>query len=141
MVSWVSTTLGQAVEGAKSKGGFIVALLVLFVVFGCLSRAVLRGSAVARHRIRRSLDAPLNALWETIGAAGKPLKDAARQFALLAIILTGIGFLVIPIALVFAFFRQPVVSRLVHSEAGQRGRSARSLISDMIFARSKSFGV
>ena len=96
VVSWVSTTLGQAVEGAKSKVGFIVALLVLFVVFGCLSWVVLRGSAVARHRIRLSLDAPLNALWETIGAAGRPPKDAARQFALLAIILTGVGFLVNP---------------------------------------------
>lgn len=105
VVSWVSTTLGQAVEGAKSKIGFIVALLVLFVAFACLSWVVLRGAAIARHRIRLSLDAPLNALWETIGAAGKPPKDAARQFALVAIILTGVGFLVIPIVLVFAFFR------------------------------------
>lgn len=105
VVSWVSTTLGRAVEGAKSKTGFIVALLVLFVVFGCVSWLVLRGAAVARHRIRLTLDAPLMALWETIGVAGRPPKDAARQFALLAIILTGVGFLVIPIALVFAFFR------------------------------------
>ena len=105
VVSWVSTTLGQAVEGAKSKVGFIVALLVLFVVFGCLSWAVLRGSAVGRHRIRLSLDAPLNALWETIGAAGRPPRDAARQFALLAITFTGVGFLLIPIVLVFAFLR------------------------------------
>jgi hypothetical protein len=104
-VSWVSTTLGRAVDGARSKAGLIVALLVLFVVFACLSWVVLRGAAVARHRIRISLDAPLNALWETMGAAGKPPKDAARQFALLAIVLTGVGFVVIPVVLVFAFFR------------------------------------
>lgn len=105
VVSWLSSTLGRAVEGAKSKWGLIVALMVLFVLFGLLSWVVLRGAAVARHRIMLTLDAPLKALWETIGAAGRPPRDSARQFALIAIIVTGVGFLVIPIALVVAVFR------------------------------------
>ena len=79
--SWLSSTLGRAVEGAKSKWGLIIALMVLFVLFGLLSWVVLRGAAVARHQIMRTLDAPLKALWETIGAAGRPQRDSARQFA------------------------------------------------------------
>lgn len=105
VVSWVSTALGQAVEGAKSKTGFIIAMCVLFAAFGGLSWVVLRGAAVARHRIRISLDTPLHALWETIGACGNPPKDSAKEFALIAVLLTVVGFVVIPIVLLATVFR------------------------------------
>ena len=102
VVSWVSTALGRAVEGAKSKTGFIIAM---FALFAALSWVVLRGVAVARYRIRISLDKPLHALWETIGACGNPPKDAAKQFALIAVLLTVVGFVVIPIMLLATVLR------------------------------------
>lgn len=105
VVSWVSTALGRAVEGAKSKTGFIIAMFVLFAAFAALSWVVLRGAAVARYRIRISLDKPLHALWETIGACGNPPKDAAKQFALIAVLLTVVGFVVIPIMLLATVLR------------------------------------
>lgn len=105
VVSWVSTALGRAVEGAKSKTGFIIAMFVLFAAFAALSWVVLRGVAVARYRIRISLDKPLHALWETIGACGNPPKDAAKQFALIAVLLTVVGFVVIPIMLLATVLR------------------------------------
>jgi hypothetical protein len=105
VISWVSTALSNAIESAKSKTGLLVALGVLFLLFAALSWAVLRGSAVARHRIRLTLDEPLKALWETVGAAGKPPKDSAKDFALIAVILTGVGFVMIPIAIAVAVLR------------------------------------
>ncbi len=105
VVSWVSNALGSAVEKAKSKAGFSIALGVLFIIFVAASWAILRGAAVARHRIRLSLDKPLHALWETVGAAGNPPKDSASAFALIAIIVSGLGFLLTLIGVVVAIIR------------------------------------
>jgi hypothetical protein len=104
-ISWLSTALGSAIQSAKSKAGLLVLLALLFLLLIGLTWAVLRGSAVARNRIHMSLDEPLKALWETIGKAGKPPKDSARQFALIAIILTGVLFVLIPVGLAVAVFR------------------------------------
>ncbi len=104
-ISWISSALGSAIEGAKSKVGLLILLGVLFLFLVGITWAVLRGSAVARNRIRMSLDEPLKALWETIGKAGNPPKDSARQFALIAIILTGVLFILLPVGLAVAVFR------------------------------------
>jgi hypothetical protein len=105
VISWISSALGGAIESAKSKIGLLILLGLMFVILIGLTWSVLRGSAVARNRIRMSLDEPLKALWETIGKAGNPPKDSARQFALIAIILTGVLFILIPVGLAVAVFR------------------------------------
>jgi hypothetical protein len=105
VLSWLSQALGAAVERAKSKIGFGVALFVLFLLFVAASWAVLRGAAVARHRIRLSLDESLKALWETIGACGSPPKDAANSFAVLAIVISGLGFVLVFVGAIIAFIR------------------------------------
>ena len=105
VISWISSLLSSAVEGAKSKVGLIIVIIALFLLFGLISWSALRGAAVARHRIRISLDEPLKALWETVGAAGKPPKDSSSQFALIAIILSGLALILIPIVLAVAVFR------------------------------------
>ena len=105
VISWFSSALGSAIESAKSKIGLLILLGVLFLILIGVTWAVLRGSAVARNRIRMSLDEPLKALWETIGKAGNPPKDSARQFALIAIILTGVLFILVPVGLAVAVFR------------------------------------
>lgn len=66
------------------------------------SWAVLRGAAVARKRIRLTTDAPLAALWETIGQCGRPPRDEARTFAFVAVVLTLTGWLVLVVAVVLA---------------------------------------
>lgn len=104
-ISWLSSALGSAIEGAKSKIGLLILLVALVLLLTGITWAVLRGSAVARSRINMSLDGPLRALWETIGMAGKPPKDSSRQFALIAIILTGVLFILLPVALAVAVFR------------------------------------
>ena len=105
VISWFSSALGSALQGAESKTGLLILLFVLFLVLIGLTWSILRGSAVARNRIHLTLDGPLGALWETIGAAGRPPEDSARRFALIAIVLTGVVFILIPVALAVAVFR------------------------------------
>lgn len=105
VLSSITSSLGQAAQGAKTKTGLILATVALFFLLALLTWAVLRGAAVARHRIKLSLDKPLHALWETIGAAGKPPKDSSKAFALIATIVTLVSFIVLPIGIGIAFFR------------------------------------
>ena len=60
---------------------------------------------MARHRIRLTLDNPLKALWETVGAAGTPPKDSSASFALIAIVLSGLALVLIPVVLVVVVVR------------------------------------
>ena len=105
VASWLSSVVSSALEGAKSKVGLIAAIAVLFVLFGLISWSALRGAAVARHRIGLTLDSPLKALWETVGAAGKPPKDSSASFALIAIVLSGLALVLIPVVLVVVVVR------------------------------------
>ena len=75
---------------AGSTFATVLGAIVLALVFGAASWIVLRGAAVARRRIRLTTEAPLKALWETIGRCGNPPRDQARQFALYAIVLTAV---------------------------------------------------
>lgn len=97
---------GGASAALGSRAGLLVGGLVAFILLVAVSWLVLHGAAIARRRIRLSLDKPLGALWETVGWCGKPPKDNARTFAAVAIAVTVLGWLVIPVAalLVFAVF-------------------------------------
>ena len=99
------SSLGRVVLDAVSptRSFAIVATVVAFVVFAMASWIILQGAAVARRRIRLTVEKPLAALWETIGRCGRPPRDQARQFALYAIILTAVGWIVIPIGAAVAF--------------------------------------
>lgn len=88
---------GGASAAAGSSAGAVVAVAVTFVLLVISSWVILRAAAVARRRIRLTLDRPLAALWETIGWCGHPPKDAARQFALVAIALTVAGWVILPL--------------------------------------------
>ena len=77
----------------------VVATAVLFVVAIAASWVILRGAAVAHRRIQLTTHRPLEALYETIGRAGRPPRDQAGLFAVLSILLTLLSLLVIPIGL------------------------------------------
>lgn len=105
--AFVSTIL-SSLQGALRSAGTsfvwkVVATVLVFGAFGLASWVILRGAAVARNRIRLTMDGPLQALWETVGRAGTPPQDQARMFALIAIILMGLTWLVIPIGLAIAW--------------------------------------
>ena len=43
------------------------------------------------------MDGPLQALWQTLGRAGRPPEDDATTFAAIAVVLTFLGWFVIPV--------------------------------------------
>ncbi|MEM8902225.1 MAG: hypothetical protein AAGA17_20195 [Actinomycetota bacterium] len=81
----------------------VIATIVLFVLFFVASWVVLRGAAVARRRIRLTMERPLVALYETIGRCGDPPKDQARQFAVISVVLTGVAWFILPVGAAASF--------------------------------------
>ncbi len=99
------SSLAQAARGAVtaaagSRAGVVVAAAATFVLLAAASWVILQGAAVARRRIRLTMDRPLGALWETVGWCGRPPRDGAKTFAVVAIVLTIAGWLLLPLAAV-----------------------------------------
>ena len=79
--------------------GIVIFVAVFGLVFFGLAWAALYSAGVARRRIRLSTDQPMRALWETIGACGKPPKDGSYDFAVYAIVLLALAWVLVPLAL------------------------------------------
>jgi hypothetical protein len=70
----------------------------LFLLFLFLSSVLLSGAGLAHRRSRLIMSQPLAALWEVLGHAGEPPRDNSRVFATVAIVLTGLVWVVVPAA-------------------------------------------
>lgn len=99
-----------------SRVGVIVFSVLLLLVFLALAWVALYSAAVARRRIRLSTDQPLTALYETIGACGKPPKDQSYNFAVYAIVLLVLAWIVIPLGLWLLFGRGAFEASIVTPE-------------------------
>jgi hypothetical protein len=73
--------------------GVIGTLVVLFI-----SWVILRGAAMASRRIRLASTEPLAALWKTIGWCGQPTRNQSKKLAFVAIALTVLAWIVLPVA-------------------------------------------
>ncbi len=98
----VLTSIASGLQSATraaldTTAGVIVLGVVLFVVLGSLSWVALYSAGVARRRIKLSTEQPMRALWETIGAAGRPPRDESYNFAAYAIVLLVLAWIVIPL--------------------------------------------
>jgi hypothetical protein len=105
-----ASSIGSLLRGAGSAAGgsvvaAVAATIVVFALLAAASWAILRGAAVARRRIRLTVERPLAALYETIGLCGRPPRDNARLVALYAILLTFVAGLVVPIGVVYVVTR------------------------------------
>ncbi|MFM8794640.1 MAG: hypothetical protein ACKOFF_07135 [Acidimicrobiales bacterium] len=99
----VLTTVGSGLQAVLqfargSVPGIIVAGAVLMGVLIGLSWVALHSAAVARRRIKLAVEQPLGALWETIGDAGNPPRDDSFNFAVYAIILLVLAWIIVPFA-------------------------------------------
>jgi hypothetical protein len=99
-LSAVSSTVQEA---TSSQLVLVVVALVTAVLALAAFWCVLSAAAIARRRTRIALDAPLRALYETIGAAGEPPRDKSRAFVVYAVLLLAVGWFVVPVALTVAF--------------------------------------
>jgi len=89
LIDWA---FGGVVQGVVLAG-------VGGLVFGFLAWAALYSAGIARRRIRLCTDQPMRALWETIGAAGNPPKDSSYDFAVYAIVLLVLAWVLVPLAI------------------------------------------
>jgi len=91
--------LARGLGGLDWLDGTVQVILgvVLFAVFGVVSYVLLQGAATARRRARLLMDGPLHALWQTLGRAGRPPEDDATTFAAIAVVLTFLGWFVVPV--------------------------------------------
>jgi hypothetical protein len=96
-------SLGEAIQNNNSI--LVVATVLMFIVFAGASWAILQAAAISRRRIKLTVDKPLAALFETIGACGNPPKDQSLSFALYAIVLTGLGWLILPLGVAYLFLK------------------------------------
>ncbi len=77
----------------------LLALLgLVFVLFFGGGWVLLNGAAVARRRSRLIMAGPLDALWQTIGHAGRPPEDDSALFATVAVVVTTMVWVVLPAA-------------------------------------------
>ncbi len=90
----------QEVFGSRIVLAIVTAVSAALALraFWCVRAA----AAIARRRTRIALDAPLRALYETIGAAGDPPRDRSRDFVVYAVLLLAVGWFVVPVALTLA---------------------------------------
>jgi hypothetical protein len=96
IVSTLQSLAGAALSSTLGSAAF-AGVLVAFLA--ALSWVALYSAGVARHRIRLSTDTPVQALWETIGNAGDPPRDRSFDFAVYAIVLLILSWVVIPLGI------------------------------------------
>ena len=94
----ISTVRAFVIWALSGVVGIIVFTVVLLLVFASLAWAALNGAGVARRRIRLSTEQPVKALYETVGACGKPPSDDSYTFAVYAIILLVLAWILVPAA-------------------------------------------
>ncbi|MDH3296346.1 MAG: hypothetical protein OER95_18655, partial [Acidimicrobiia bacterium] len=78
----IGTLQAAALTAFGTTFGKVAAIVVLFMVLLGLSWAVLKGAAIARRRIKLTVERPLAALYQTIGRCGNPPRDHAHVLAL-----------------------------------------------------------
>ena len=104
-LAWVLIDGGRTYAYLIAQGSWTAAtILIPYVgvkglVFGFLAWAALYSAGVARHRIKLCTDQPVKALWETVGACGHPPKDGSYDFAVYAIILLALAWVLVPLAI------------------------------------------
>lgn len=106
LLSSIGSGLNAFISWAfKGVVGAVVLAVVLLVLLAGLSWAALFSASVARRRIRLCTDQPMKALWETIGAAGTPPKDESYNFAVYAIVLLVLAWILVPTAIALVVTR------------------------------------
>lgn len=75
-------------------------LVVIFLVLSAAAWIIVRGSAVARRRIRLTSQRPIESLWQVIGRCGNPPGDHSKLFAVISLILTIVSLIVVLLGLI-----------------------------------------
>jgi hypothetical protein len=102
----LAVSVGRLTTGAlQSPAQAAIVGVVGAVIVVLVAQLVLSGTAMASRRIRLATAGPLKALWQAIGWARNPPRDQSRTFAIVAIVLTSLAWIVIPVAVGLALAR------------------------------------
>jgi hypothetical protein len=99
-LSGITSGLSNIASGALQSlvGKIVFGVLVTLLLLGS-AWVVLYAAAVSRRRIRTSTDQSIKALYETIGACGEPPRDQSYNFAIYAIVLLTLAWIVVPVVI------------------------------------------
>jgi hypothetical protein len=86
-----------------SRTVLLAGAVIFWLVSVMLAGMLLRGAAVAHRRSRLIMRQPLLDLWAAVGRAGNPPEDDSTPFAIGAVVLTAIAWLLLPGAAVAVF--------------------------------------
>jgi len=100
VVSSVAGALGATIRTITSSQILIAisSLISLVIILGG-AWTILRGTAVARKRIRMTTDQPMSNLYQVLGNCGQPPRDQSKIFAIIALLLMIIAWVIVPLAL------------------------------------------
>ncbi len=93
VVTGLSSVLQVVTKSDLLLGFASVAVLAVFLA---MAWAILRSAAITRRRIRLTTEQPLQTLYRVVGGLGDPPRDHAKLFALIAMIVMAIIWLVVP---------------------------------------------
>jgi len=107
LFSTLLSVLQRAMASAfESLWGRAIATVILGLLVVAVSWVILRGAATAHRRIQLTLEGPIGALWQTIDRCGNPPKDPAQVYALIAVILALLPWLLIPTGFLVAWLTE-----------------------------------
>lgn len=101
IIGWIQQSVGLF---GSSRLFQLIVVCLLILIAAIASWVIVRGAAVAHRRIELTTERPLKALWETIGRAGGPPGNDAKKFALIAVIITILAVILIPLAIALLVF-------------------------------------
>ena len=103
-LSSLTGVMRSIADTRSNKWVFVVLAVLIYGLLVGFAYGIIKGAAIARRRIKMSLDKPLRNLWDVVGAAGNPPKDQSIQFAMIALIIMAITAVAIPIITAVVFF-------------------------------------
>jgi hypothetical protein len=93
--------VGQgAISSLASQTVRLVLLVVMFLALTGVSWVIVKGSAVARRRIRLTAEDPIKALYQVIGRCGNPPGNMSTVFAVISLILTIVSLIVVAVGII-----------------------------------------
>lgn len=99
VLSWLLGSLQVLITRLDTWYWQVLASVLVSLAAASASWIVVRGAATARQRIKLTTDAPVRALYETIGRCGDPPQDDSVVFIVVALILGVLAAIALPIGL------------------------------------------
>jgi hypothetical protein len=93
----IAATIGRASGLLEERRWALVVGVAGTLVALAASWTILRAAALASRRIRLATQSPMRELWQSIGWCGRPPKGQTRTFVVVAVTLTLVAWIIVPV--------------------------------------------